>query len=58
MDQALKTKRIEFLRQRINDEFYLNAAIHRLALVLSNELMHFKMEGRHHERKRKKRKES
>lgn len=56
MEQALKSKRLEILRHRINDENYLNAAIQRLALVLSNELMDITREGTRHERQRKKRK--
>ena len=56
MEEALKTKKLELLRHRINDENYLNAAIHRLALVLSNELMDISREGARHERQRKRRK--
>ena len=47
--------RLELLRHRINDENYLHAAIHRLALVLSNELMDISSEGgRNGQRKRRK----
>jgi len=46
--------RLEILRQRINDENYLHAAIQRLALVMSNELMEFTREGGLYERKRRK----
>ena len=56
VEQTLKSKRLEVLRHRINDENYLNAAIQRLALVLSNELMELNREGTRHERQRKKRK--
>jgi len=56
MEQALNSKRLELLRQRINDEDYLHAAIQRLALVLSKELMDMTQEGERHERQRKRRK--
>ncbi|MDR0463722.1 MAG: hypothetical protein LBG94_01250 [Treponema sp.] len=47
--------RLEVLRDRINDENYLHAAIQRLALVLSNELMDISSEGsRNEQRKRRK----
>jgi len=56
MEQALGSTKLEQLRYRINDENYLNAAIQRLALVLSNELMEMTQEGLRHERQRKRRK--
>jgi hypothetical protein len=56
LEQALNSKRLETLRQRINEEDYLRAAIQRLALVLSNELTHVSAEGGRHERQRKRRK--
>jgi len=56
MEQALNSNELELLRRRINDENYLHAAIQRLALVLSNELMEISMEGGHNERQRKRRK--
>jgi len=56
MEQALNSEKLELLRQRINDEDYLNAAIQRLALVLSKELMDMTQEGVRHEWKRKRRK--
>jgi hypothetical protein len=56
IEQALNSKKLELLQRRINDEDYLHAAIQRLALVLSNELMEITMEGGRHERQRKKRK--
>ncbi|MDR0323376.1 MAG: hypothetical protein LBI12_02880 [Treponema sp.] len=46
--------RLEFLRQRINNEEYLHAAIQRLALVLSKELMDITMKGGINEWKRRK----
>jgi hypothetical protein len=48
--------RLELLRYRINDENYVRAAVHRLAMVLSNELMNITQEGARHERQRKRRK--
>ena len=56
IEQALNVKRLELLQRRINDEDYLRAAIHRMALVLSKELMEITMEGRQNERQRKRRK--
>jgi len=52
---TLNDEKLELLRQRINDENYLHAAIHRLALVLSKELMLITSEGGNNEqRKRRK----
>ena len=56
MEQTLSSNKLEQLRHRINDEDYLHAAIQRLALVLSNELMDMTQEGTRHERQRKRRK--
>ena len=56
IEQALNSQKLETLRRRINDEDYLHAAIQRLALVMSNELMELTMEGRRNERQRKRRK--
>ncbi|MCL1955254.1 MAG: hypothetical protein FWF68_04945 [Spirochaetes bacterium] len=56
IEQALDSRELELLQRRINDEDYLNAAIQRLALVLSNEIMDIAMEGGRNERQRKKRK--
>jgi len=56
IEQALNTLRLELLRHRINDEKYLNAAIQRLALVMSNELMEITSEGGKNEQQRKRRK--
>jgi len=56
LEQALNTQRLELIRRRINDDNYLHAAIQRLALVLSNELMEITTEGGHNERQRKRRK--
>jgi hypothetical protein len=56
IEQTLSPQRLELLRRRIDDEDYLHAAIQRLALVLSNELMDITQEGVRHEQQRKKRK--
>jgi hypothetical protein len=54
MEQTLSSNRLEQLRKSINDENYLYAAIQRIALVLSNELMDMSQkEGRYNERQRK-----
>ena len=56
MGQALSSTKIEQLRERINDKDYLYAAIQRIALVLSNELMDMSPGGgNYYERQRKKR---
>jgi hypothetical protein len=39
MEQTVSSTRLEQLRKRINDQDYMYAAIQRIALVLSNELM-------------------
>ena len=55
MQQALSSNRIKQLRKRINDKDYLYAAIQRIALVLSNELMDMSPGGGgYYERQRKK----
>jgi hypothetical protein len=60
LEQALSSNipdsRLELIRRRINDEDYLYAAIQRLALVLSNEIMELTTKGGGHERQRKRRK--
>jgi len=54
MEQTLSSNRLEQLRKSINDENYLHAAIQRIALVLSNELMDMSQkEGKYNERQRK-----
>jgi hypothetical protein len=55
-EQALSTSRVEQLRKRINDKDYMYAAIQRIALVLSNELMDMSHGGgSYSERQRKRR---
>jgi hypothetical protein len=55
-EQAMNSKKLEALRQCVNNEDYLHAAIQRLALILRNELMDLTQEGVRHERQRKRRK--
>jgi len=52
--QLLVNSRIEVLRQRLNDESYIHAAIQRLALIMSKQLMEFTKEGGRYERKKRK----
>jgi len=56
IEQTLNTNELELLRRRIDDEDYLHAAIQRLALVLSKELMDITMKGGRNERQWKRRK--
>ena len=57
MEQTLSSSRLEQLRKRINDKEYMYAAIQRIALVLSNELMSMSQStGSYHGRQRKRRK--
>jgi hypothetical protein len=58
MEHTLSSTRLEQLKARINDKDYVSAAIQRIALVLSNELMSMSQGGddsheRQWERKRK-----
>ena len=56
LEQTLSSTKIEQLRERINDKDYLYAAIQRIALVLSNELMDMSPGGgNYYERQRKRR---
>ena len=48
-------KRLEILRQKVNDEDYLHEAIHRIALIISNELLDLPQGGRSYEQQRKSR---
>jgi hypothetical protein len=56
MIEQARSAKVELLRQCINDENYMNAAIQRLALVMSKELMDMTQEEKHRERQRKRRK--
>ena len=56
MEQTLSSARLEQLRKRINDKDYMFAAIQRIALVLSNELVSMSQSGgSYYERQRKRR---
>jgi hypothetical protein len=55
MERSIGSTKIEQLRNRINDEGYLHAAIQRIALVLSNELTEMSHGRRYNERQRKRR---
>jgi len=51
MEHTLSSTRLEQLRSRINDKDYMSAAVQRIALVLSNELMAMSQGGENnHER--------
>ena len=51
MEHTLSSARLEQLRSRINDKDYMSAAVQRIALVLSNELMAMSQGGENnHER--------
>jgi len=54
--QPIANSRVEILRQRLNDENYIHAAVQRLALIMSNQLMEYTKEGGCYEQQRKKRK--
>ena len=47
--------RLELLRQKINDDDYLHEAIHRIASIISNELLDLPQGGRSYEQQRKSR---
>jgi len=56
MEQTVSSTKVEQLRERINDENYLYAAIQRIAMVLSNELIDMSRRGgMYNERQGKKR---
>jgi len=56
MEHTLSSTKLEQLRKRINDKDYMYAAIQRIALVLSNELMDMSQGGgNYNERQRKRR---
>jgi hypothetical protein len=45
MEQTLSSLKVEQLRRRINDKDYMYAAIQRIAMVLSNELIDMSQSG-------------
>ena len=47
--------KLDVLRQKINSKDYLHEAIHRIALIISNELLDLPQGGRSYERQRKSR---
>ena len=47
--------KLEVLRKKINNEDYLHEAIHRIAFIISNELLDLSQGGRPYERQRKSR---
>ena len=49
------TTRLEVLRLKINNDDYLNEAIQRIALIMSNGLLDLPQGGRSFERQRKRR---
>jgi hypothetical protein len=53
MENTLSPTRLEHLRKCINDKDYVYAAIQRIALVLSNEMMDMSQGGSKNERQRK-----
>jgi hypothetical protein len=55
MEQTLSSTKVEQLRKRINDQDYLCAAIQRIAMVLSNELIDMSQGGRYNDRQGKRR---
>ena len=44
-EHTVSSARLELLRKRINDKDYMHAAIQRLALILSNELVDMSQGG-------------
>lgn len=54
-DGELANEQIAILRQRLNDENYLHAAIQRLAFIMSKQLMEISKQGGSYEQRRKKR---
>ena len=57
-DNTSGLSRLELLRMKINNEDYLHEAIHRIALIISNELLDLPRGGRSYERQRKSRQRS
>jgi hypothetical protein len=53
IEHTLSPTRLEHLRKCINDKDYMYAAIQRIALVLSNELMDMSQGASKNERQRK-----
>ena len=52
LEQSLSSTELENLRERINDQEYLDDAIQRIALVMSNELLDLSQGGKYNESRR------
>jgi hypothetical protein len=50
----LDSSEVEMLRKKIDSKEYLDEAIQRIALVLSNEILNISQKGQYYERKRRK----
>jgi hypothetical protein len=55
VEEASGLSKLEILRKKINSEDYLHEAIHRIALIISNELLDLPHGGRSYEQQRKSR---
>ena len=55
LEEAPELNKLVILREKINNENYLNEAIQRIALIISNELLDLPQGGRSYERQRKSR---
>jgi hypothetical protein len=55
-ESQAKASRVALLRAKVNSEEYLFEAIHRLAQIMSNEILGIPQGGMFHERQRKGRK--
>jgi len=51
--RCLGAAELAALRRKVNSEDYLRAAIHRIALVISNELLDIPKEGVFHEQQKR-----
>ena len=52
--EASGLSKLEVLRQKINSDDYLHEAIHRIALIISNELLDLPRGGRPYEQRQRK----
>ena len=53
--KGLGTPELEALREKINSEEYVNEAIQRIALILSNELLDIPQGGNHEQQRKRRR---
>ena len=51
-DKSLGTTELEALRAKINSAEYVHEAIHRIAMILSNELLDIPQGGRHEQQRK------